>query len=614
VRRPGLFTLLCLLSLTGWPRPSRAEPPAPAATQSYRIEAGLDAEHKRVTGTLKLHFRNSSQAALTSLLFHLYLNAFRDRHSVFMRESGGSLRGVHIKKAGSIEIESLRVDGEELLPDAKHELVPQDFTQLSVPLRRELAPGAQTEIELRFSSQLPSVFARSGYQGDFFAVAQWFPKLAKLEPDGRFAGFPYHGLGEFYADFADYDVTLRVPEAFSVGAVGSLVSEVHAEHTRVLRFRARHVLDMAWFAAPHYVRETRKVGNTELIFLAPVDYPLALVEHENVVTRGLVYYAKHYGAYPYPSLTVVIPPRGAEGAAGMEYPSLIVSAGQWLPTPFAPSLSGAMVAAHELAHQWFYGIVASDEVEHPVLDEGLTEWASLDLMRALYGDIDRPGRGLGVDRFEIARVLVLSYYGSTSPGRRAFDYSAMSYATSVYGRAALVLESIRRAYGKARFEAALALYTRDNRFRHATPAALARAFDASYGAGFSARVLEPLLFAGELSTVQLLQADTQRQHERSRTRVRAVREGKVALPTWLAAYDVRGKELKRIAWPSEQRELAVSFETELPVARVALDPDRALLLDANVRDQIWVFAATPSAPLLPRLIALAQQLLLRVGP
>jgi hypothetical protein len=614
VRRLGLLTSLCLLSLAVGPRPSRAEPPAPAASQSYQIEAGLDAEHKRVSGTLKLHFRNSSSAALASLLFHLYLNAFRDRQSVFMRESGGSLRGVRIKKSGSIEIESLRVDGEELLPGAKHELVPQDFTQLSVPLLRELAPGAQAEIEIRFSAQLPSVFARSGFQGDFFAVAQWFPKLAKLEPDGHFAGFPYHGLGEFYADFADYDVTLHVPETFSVGAVGSLVSDVRAEHTRVLRYRARHVHDMAWFAAPHYLRETRKVGNTELIFLAPADYPLALLEHENVVTRGLAYYEQRYGAYPYPSLTVVIPPRGAEGAAGMEYPSLIVSAGQWLPTPFAPSLSGAMVATHELAHQWFYGIVASDEVEHPVLDEGLAEWASLDLMRALYGDIDRPGAGLGIDRFEIARVLVLAYYGSTSPGRRAFDYSPMSYATSVYGRAALALESIRRAYGKTRFEAALALYTHDNRFRHATPAALARAFDAIYGAGFSAHVLTPLLFEGEISTVQLLQAETQRQHERSRTRVRALREGKVALPTWLAAYDIHGKELKRVAWASEQRELAVSFETELPVARVALDPDRALLLDANVRDQIWVFAAPPSAPVLPRLIALTQQLLLRVGP
>lgn len=586
----------------------------PASTQHYQIEAGLDPAHQRVTGSLKLKLTNTSSAPLSSLLFHLYLNAFRDARSVFMRESRGNLRGVRSQKSGSIELESLRVDGEELLPSAQRELVPQDYTQLSVPLTHELAPGAQAEVEIRFAAQLPKLFARSGYVRDFYAVAQWFPKLAKLEPDGHFASFPYRGLGEFYADFADYDVTLRVPDDFQVGAVGSLVSEVHEKSARIVRYRALHVHDMAWFAAPGFVITKHKVGNVELIFLAPPDYALALREHEVVVTRGLEYYGKRYGAYPYPTLTVVVPPRGAEGGAGMEYPSLIVTEGQWLPVPFAPSLSGAIVTAHELAHQWFYGLLASNEVAHPVLDEGLTEWASLDLMRALYGDLDRLGKGLGVDRFEIVRAAVLSYFHSTSPGRSAPEYSQSTYATSVYGRATLVLESIRRAHGKARFEQALARYARDNRFAHPTPAALSRAFDAIYGTGFAARVLNPLLYAGELGSVRLLEAETTGTGTQQRTRVRAMREGKVALPTWLAAYDERGTELKRIPWSADQAELTVSFETTVPVARVALDPDRALLLDANVLDQIWVFQRSPRAPLLPRLIALVQQLALQVGP
>jgi hypothetical protein len=609
-----MVAVIGLVALLGVTEAALADPALPISDQHYRIEAGLDTTHQRVTGTLKLQLKNSASAALGELIFHLYLNAFRDARSVFMRESRGNLRGRLARSNGHIEIESLRVDGQELLPDAERELVPQDFTQLRVPLRHELLPGAQAEIELRFSAQLPKLFARSGYAGDFFAVAQWFPKLAKLEPDGQFASFPYHGLGEFYADFADYDVSLSVPLDFEVAAVGTFVREVREKNTRVVRYRAEHVHDMAWFAAPNFVTSRQKVGNTEVIFFAPPDYALAQHEHEVVVARGLAHFAKRYGAYPYPTLTVVVPPRGAEGAAGMEYPGLIVSAGRWLPTPFAPSLSGAIVTAHELAHQWFYGVLASHEVEHPVLDEGLAEWATLDLMRTLYGDIDRLGQRLGLDRFEIERVGVLSYFDSVSPGRPAPEYSQLTYATSVYGRAALVLESIRRAHGKARFEQALARYARENRFRHPTPHALAGAFDAVYGPGFSERVLSPLLFQGEVSGVRILEADTRREGTRQRTYVRAERTGKVALPTWLAFYDQSGRELKRIPWPSHLSALKTSFVTDVAVARVALDPDRALLLDANTRDQIWVFERSESASLLPRLIALAQQLLLRVGP
>ncbi len=602
------------LSLCSLVAASASADALPPSTQHYRIEAGLDTERRRVTGSVTLSFTNSSAAPLSELVFHLYLNAFRDARSVFMRESRGRLRGVRAQKSGSIELESLRVDGAEHLPNARRELVPQDFTQLAVPLDRMLPPGAQAQIEIRFAAQLPKLFARSGYAGDFFAVAQWFPKLAKLEPDGRFASFPYHGLGEFYADFADYDVTLRVPEAYRVGAVGQLVSERSEKDRRVLRYRARHVHDMAWFAAPGLLVEKRQLGKTELIMLAPADHALALREHEVVITRGLERFGQQFGPYPYPTLTLVVPPRGAEGAAGMEYPSLIVSAGAWMPIPFAPSLSGAIVTAHELAHQWFYGLLASHEVEHPVLDEGLAEWATLDLMRAIYGDIDRLAAPLGIDRFELDRVAVLSFYRSVSPGRRAPDYDSLSYATSVYGRAALVFESIRRAHGKARFAQALARYTRENRFGHPTPAALAHAFDAVYGDGFSKRVLEPLLFAGELSSVRLLEAEARSEGSKTRIYVRALREGKVALPTWLAAYDAHGKELKRLPWPSERAQLEVSFVSDQPVARVALDPDRALLLDGDVRDQIWVFQRSATPALLPRLVALAQQLFLRVGP
>lgn len=614
--RLGHCSLLLLFVLLSTPASrSLAEPVRGKCPHQVQLEATLDAPRHAVHGNLTLHFTNTSRAALTELVFHLYLNAFRDAHSVFMREAGGQLRGTRAHGSGKIELESLRIAGEERLPDAKGELIPGDFTQLSVPLAKPLLPGESTLIESRFRAQLPPLFARSGYHDDFFAVAQWFPKLAKLEPDGQFASFPYHGLGEFYADFADYELRVRTPKDFVVAASGALVREKPYGDKQVERlFRAERVHDVAWFAAPDYVRTRERVGSVDVTYLAPPGYEAAQREHAQVVRAGLAHFGARFGAYPYATLSVVLPPRGADGAAGMEYPTLIVTDGSWLPTPLAPSLSGAIVTAHELAHQWFYGLLASHEVEHPVLDEGLAEWATLDLMRRVYGPRDALLRPYAPDRFDIARALSITFYPSISPGMRAPNYTASEYGSSVYGRASLVLESIRRAHGRARFDAALALYTKQQRFAHPTPSDLAAAFDASYGPGFAAQVLRPLLFEGETSAVRLTRVKARSEGDHQLTDVRGRREGKVALPCWVAAYDIRGAELARARWPAEQATLQHTFDTPRSVARVVVDPDRALLLDPNVRDQIWILRNPAATTWLGQAIAAAQLLWAVIGP
>jgi hypothetical protein len=607
---------LCLLALwsassaaQGAPSSELAEP----SSQHYHIEARLDPAGHQLRGKLQLVFENRTPRALGELVFHLYLNAFRDERSVFMRESHGQLRGAPARGQGRIALSRLRVDGVDLLASAERELVPDDFTQLKVPLQTAIEPGTKASIDIEFEATLPPVFARTGYDGDFFVVAQWFPKLAKLEPDGRFASFPYHGMGEFYADFADYDLILRTPASFEVGASGVLLREQREGAQTLRHFRARRVHDVAWIAGPALITRKQRMDNVEVIFLAPPGYARALDEHASIVQRGLHYFGARFGPYPYPTLTVVVPPRGAEGAAGMEYPTLIVSDGSWLPVPLAPSLSGAAVTAHELAHQWFYGLLASNEVRYPVLDEGLSEWATLDLLRAIYGDTDPLLKGLGFERFDIERTAVLRHMSSTSPGLPAPDYAPREYGASVYGRAALALESIRRAHGTARFSRALSRYTRDNRFAHPTPAALGAAFDAVYGAGFAQGVLFPLLLRGETTEVRIVEATTSLEQRRHRTHVRARRDG-VSLPTWLCAYHLDGRELSRRAWPAGSAALDVTLETSQPVARVALDADRALLLDADTRDQVWVFDVRRSDHLLSQLIALLQAGFGWVGP
>ncbi|HEX5659254.1 MAG TPA: M1 family metallopeptidase, partial [Polyangiales bacterium] len=458
----------------------------PFTAHRYELTARLDPAKKQVQGAARITFTNTSPRPLEALLFHLYLNAFRDDDSVFMTESGGALRGQHAQGHGRIEVQSLVIAGRDGLPRAERELVPKDFTQLRVPLEAPLEPGATLVIELRFLSTLPPVFARSGYAGDFFAVGQWFPKLAKLDADG-FVGFPYHALGEFYSDFADYSLEVDAPSDYAVVASGDLVDDTPLQARTRHRFRADCVHDVAFVAARDFQLDLESVDGVLVRYLSPPGFEDALTQHAEVVRAGLRRLGEQFGKYPYGTLSVVIPPRNAPGAAGMEYPTLITTGGSWMPFPGLPSLGGAVVTAHELAHQWFYGLLASDELHHPVLDEGLTEWASLDLMRTIYGAREGVG-SVTFDRYEIERALAVRASG-IGAGMAANEYESNEYATSIYARASAALESIRRAHGVARFERALSFYARRNRFKHPTPADLESAFDAVYGAGFAASVL-----------------------------------------------------------------------------------------------------------------------------
>jgi hypothetical protein len=592
----------------------RADDASPTA-QRYELEATLEPDEQRVRGQLRLTFRNSSEQPLPALLFHLYLNAFVDRESVFMRESRGSLRGEPFRGTGSITLENLTIDGVDALASAERELVAKDLTQLRAVLEQPLAPGESVVVESRFLVALPPLFARSGYaEPDFFAVAQWFPKLAKLEPDGHFESFPYHALGEFYADFADYSLRVRAPVGMQVAATGLLKEERRDGAHQLHRFEATRVHDVAFVAARGLQQTHEQVDGIAIRYFWPSGTQAAArAEHTRVVRRGLREFSSAFGSYPYPTLSVVLPPRQASGAAGMEYPTLFLSAGEWFALPALPSLSGAFVTAHELAHQWFQGILASNELRFPVLDEGLAQWAALDLMRTLYGA--REGLlGVTFDRFEVERLLAMRPTPSTAPGYAAHEYGAGEYAASVYARAALALESIRRAHGRARFARALALYARNERFGHPTPDALERAFAEVYGADFGRRVVRPLLFEGAVSAVHIAEARTRRRGGRYFTHVRARRTGKVALPTAVAVYGLHGRELARTRWPADEGTLLTSLETREPVARVLLDPDRALLLDMNVSDQMVRFTPAASGAWLSRATALVQTLLAWVGP
>lgn len=603
---------------------------ADAAVHHYRLEATVDPASHRVDGHALIRWRNTSSVPQSELQLHLYLNAFESQDTVFMQESGGQLRGDRFEGEGGIALQSFLVDGEERLPFVDDNLIANDRTQARVPLSEPVPPGATIVIETRFVSRLPPVFARSGHANDFHMVAQWFPKLARLEDDGTWVNFPYHGQGEFYADFADYDLEVTVPEGWLVVANGEEVaSEGHG-------FSAKAVHDCVFAVAPgadagrsrsYRILETETPRSTEnanpvhVRYLVPPGFDSALARHRQVLEAGLVHFGDAFGAYPYPTLTVVVPPRGASGAAGMEYPGLLVTAGPWLRIPGLPIAAHDEVTAHELAHQWFQGLVASNEVEHPALDEGLTEWATGDLLQHLHGR-EASGISLGdlqADGFELRRSMAFGGEGTVAPLNPAPHFAKGEpgdgyYGRSVYMRSAAIFETIARTWGRRRFLRALRRYVDAQRFHHPTPTDLYAAFDAEYGSWMSARVLRPALELGAHAAVRIVSVEaTSTAEGNPGTRVIAERLGDLPIPTSIAVHGADGAQ-RTLQWPGSDDRFEATLAGSFAAAEI--DPHRHNLVDPTPLDNVLRVQVPPgkASALFSRLLFAVQALFAGLGP
>jgi aminopeptidase N len=180
----------------------------------------------------------------------------------------------------------------------------------------------------------------------------------------------------------------------------------------------------------------------------------------------------------------------------MEYPGLVVTDGAWWTTPASwPDPLNDFVALHELAHQWFGILVGSNEIEAPMLDEGLAQWASLDALRKLHPTLPWPLRVLGIpnDPFDVARALGGWPAGPSSLAAVTAMRTGADLAGAAYMRPAFVLEALAREQGRMQLKDTLNAYVNAHRLMHATFADFFHAVDASYGAAFSRDTLAPAL-------------------------------------------------------------------------------------------------------------------------
>jgi hypothetical protein len=359
-----------------------------------------------------------------------------------------------------------------------------DRTVMAVRLPNPVLPGETIALDMEFESKMPRVVARTGFAEDkdgdpFFMVAQWFPKIAVYEipgqryvpadaPSGQWNAHQFHANSEFYADFGTYDVTLKVPESFEVGASGVRVEEGTEGWLKTLRYQADDVHDFAWTAYEHYRvhEETWRHVQLRLLLRPAHDTETQVRRHMDSAIAALERFDDWVGEYPYTTLTIVDAPGGA---SGMEYPTLITGLTQYM----APSWMRLpeLVNIHEFGHQYFYGIIASNEFEEAWLDEGMNSYVESKIMDDAYGEgavMDIPGLPVGGRQMQrLGYVKQNPSSGNLTTWSWKYDFAA-DYGKNSYAKPATVMNTLEGYLGWETMRTFLRTYYNEWRFRHPT--------------------------------------------------------------------------------------------------------------------------------------------------
>jgi len=361
----------------------------------YKIDVKLDTDAKTVGGKMEAYWVNKSNDTVPDIQMHLYMNAFRSSRTTYYKEMRGS-PGEDDLDLGWIEIESFKDgNGFDLLPGMEY-ISPddgneEDKTVIRVLLNKPARPGDTVRVKIGFETKLPSRIRRTGYSGDYYFVAQWFPKFGVYEPAGmRYAiagGWnchQFHATSEFYSNHSVYDVTVTLPANYITGSGGMLISETADGSMKTQVFRAEDIVDFAWTAWPGYAVLTDRWNNVNITLLMPEERIKQAERQFTAVKNALEYLGENVGPYPWPHLTFVDPPSIGAGATGMEYTTLFTSESSY----FMPSFyyRPEMVTVHELGHAYFMGILASNEAEEPWLDEGVNSFWEVRIMDHFYGN------------------------------------------------------------------------------------------------------------------------------------------------------------------------------------------------------------------------------------
>lgn len=457
-----------------------------------------------LSGHIRMRYQNNSPDTLTFLYFHLYPNAYSSDRTAYEKQAVENGHTMHyfsdeqdrgfidsLQFSAGSDTAALRKAGYVATTDP-------DIIRLILP--EPLLPGASTTIETPFRVKIPHPFSRLGHSGQAYQVSQWFPKPAVYDAQG-WHPVPYLDQGEFYSEYGSWKVAVTLPKNYIIMGTGNIaeaserswidsmaarplppqrdrraayfadtVKIPSAPEMKTVTFEEDNVHDFAWFADKRWIvrKDTVAVPGTGNVVTA---YTCFLPSHVqgweksmDAVKTGIREYSRAVGAYPYKTVKAV---EGALSAGGgMEYPTVTV---------IAATNNGQMVRTaivHEVGHNWFYGILGSNERSYPWMDEGINSFYEQRFvpMAPMLG-------GLG-NRNEnyLAYAMVSATHDLVPADTAAGVMPEINYGTDIYAKAPYMLNVLESYMGKEGFSAAMHEYYESWKFRHPQPGDFERIF------------------------------------------------------------------------------------------------------------------------------------------
>lgn len=566
----------------------------------YVIQVKLDDKAHTLSAFETIQYTNNSPNQLDSLMFHLWPNAYKNGKTALAKQLYND--GEQLLQFGKEEdkgfIDSLdfQINGAKI--NWKFDQKNPDIAVLYLP--NKLASGGKITISTPFKVKIPSgEISRLGHIGQSYQITQWFPKPAVYDKNGWNA-IPYLNQGEFYSEYGTFDVSITLPANYVVGATGDLqtASEIEflnkkADETsgqlgkyttsksatnvdpesstewKTIRYTQKDVHDFAWFADKKYLvlkgevelpASKRKV--TTWAMFTPKNAYLwkKAIEYIN---DGTYFYSLWNGDYPYNQVTAVDGTISAGG--GMEYPNVTVIGN----TSSAAELE--IVIVHEVGHNWFYGILGSNERVHGWMDEGMNTLNELRYMYTKYPNntnMTDMVRGElfhleGKSHYDLSEISFISMakIGEDQPiETHSADFTSANYGAVMYMKTGLVFNYLKAYLGDELFDKCMHAYFETWKFKHPQPEDMKSVLERESGKDLS------WLFGDLIQTTD--HVDFKIGHVKSKngaTELTVKNKGQVNGPVQVTAFKENKEVFNTWVFPNENNKVTIPSEVDAVV-------------------------------------------------
>ena len=449
---------------------------------NYKIYIDVDVKKNTFKGSQEVLYTNNSPDTLSKVFFHLYFNAFRPESDMAERLNNGddnnrrfdvNIKDLEPHEYGQLMVSNLKQDGlniDSFVSD----------TILEVTLTNPILPGESSLFTMNFNGQIPITIRRAGRDspmGVKYSMAQWYPKISEYDYEGWNTA-PYTGR-EFHGVWGNFDVTIKIDKDFIVAASG-YIQETDPNNNklgylsgkkRVWNFKAPKVHDFTWAADSEYIHDIYPGPNGVKLNFYYKNDPKIIANWKTLqpVTAELMDFFNNYiGEYPYEQYSVV---QGGDG--GMEYSMLtLLNYGEEL----IPLIS---VTSHELAHAWFQGVLATNEMNHAWMDEGSASYFG-ELAESHVFNIDF--HPIFTER-PYQDYISLATSGQEMPlatNANRFKFNR-AYEDAAYDKGFVFLSQLNYIIGEKAFEKTIKNYSDKYKFTHPLPNDLRRVAEQSSG-------------------------------------------------------------------------------------------------------------------------------------